>query len=77
MGVIMMVGIVVTNAVLLVDFANVLRTRGLTAREAALEAGRTRLRPIAMTSIATVFGLLPMAAGLGAGGGDEPGPGAR
>ncbi len=67
MGVIMMVGIVVSNGVLLVDFANVLRRRGKGLVEATIEAGRTRLRPILMTSLATVVGLVPMALGLGEG----------
>jgi CzcA family heavy metal efflux pump len=68
MGVIMMLGIVVSNGVLLVDYTNVLRRRGLPLREAVVLAGRTRLRPILMTSLATVFGLLPMAIGWGTGG---------
>ena len=68
MGVIMMLGIVVSNGVLLVDYTNVLRRRGMALREAVIQAGRTRLRPILMTSFATVFGLLPMAIGLGTGG---------
>ncbi len=67
MGVIMMVGIVVSNGVLLVDFANVLRRRGVGLFEATIEAGRTRLRPILMTTLATVVGLIPMALGLGEG----------
>ncbi|MCU0620354.1 MAG: efflux RND transporter permease subunit [Gemmatimonadales bacterium] len=67
MGVIMMVGIVVSNGVLLVDFANQLRERGLPLVEATIKAGRTRLRPILMTTIATIFGLMPMAIGLGEG----------
>src|SRR6185295_14348972 len=67
MGIIMMVGIVVSNGVLLVDFANVLRRRGLPIIEATVEAGRTRLRPILMTTIATVLGLVPMALGIGEG----------
>jgi multidrug efflux pump subunit AcrB len=67
MGIIMMVGIVVSNGVLLVDFANVLRGRGKELREATIEAGRTRLRPILMTTIATVLGLIPMALGIGEG----------
>jgi multidrug efflux pump subunit AcrB len=67
MGIIMMVGIVVSNGVLLVDFANVLRRRGKELREATIEAGRTRLRPILMTTIATVLGLVPMALGIGEG----------
>ncbi len=68
MGVIMMLGIVVSNGVLLVDYTNVLRRRGMALREAVVLAARTRLRPILMTSLATVFGLLPMAIGFGTGG---------
>ncbi len=64
MGIIMMVGIVVSNGVMLVDFANVLRRRGVPLRNATIHAARTRLRPILMTSIATVGALLPMALGL-------------
>jgi hydrophobe/amphiphile efflux-1 (HAE1) family protein len=67
MGIIMMVGIVVSNGVLLVDFANVLRARGKPLLEATVEAGRTRLRPILMTTIATIVGLFPMALGIGEG----------
>ncbi|GAC1542991.1 MAG: hypothetical protein NVS2B9_10110 [Myxococcales bacterium] len=67
MGIIMMVGIVVSNGVLLVDFANQLRERGRGIEEAMIEAGRTRLRPILMTTIATIFGLIPMALGIGEG----------
>ncbi len=68
MGVIMMLGIVVSNGVLLVDYTNVLRRRGVALRDAVVRASRTRLRPILMTSLATVVGLLPMALGLGTGG---------
>jgi multidrug efflux pump subunit AcrB len=67
MGIIMMIGIVVSNGVLLVAYANQLRERGRTLVQATVEAGRTRLRPILMTTIATVFGLLPMALGLAEG----------
>ncbi len=68
MGIIMMVGIVVSNGVLLVDFANVLRERdGLDIVSAVVRAGRTRLRPILMTTVATIVGLLPMAIGIGEG----------
>jgi hydrophobe/amphiphile efflux-1 (HAE1) family protein len=67
MGIIMMVGIVVSNGVLLVDFANVLRRRGTPLVEATILAAKTRLRPILMTTIATVAGLVPMALGLGEG----------
>lgn len=67
MGVIMMVGIVVSNGVLLIDFASVLHRRGKPLVEATVEAGRTRLRPILMTTIATIVGLIPMALGIGEG----------
>jgi hydrophobe/amphiphile efflux-1 (HAE1) family protein len=67
MGIIMMVGIVVSNGVLLVDFARVLRERGRPLAEATIQAGKTRLRPILMTTIATIAGLLPMAMGIGEG----------
>jgi hydrophobe/amphiphile efflux-1 (HAE1) family protein len=67
MGIIMMVGIVVSNGVLLVDFANVLRARGKELHEATVLAAKTRLRPILMTTIATVVGLIPMAIGIGEG----------
>ncbi|TKS59267.1 MAG: acriflavin resistance protein [Nitrospira sp.] len=68
MGIIMMLGIVVSNGVLLVDYTNVLRRKGRPLFEAVVTASRTRLRPILMTSLATVFGLLPMAIGFGTGG---------
>ena len=67
MGIIMMVGIVVSNGVLLVDFARVLQSRGLPLFEATVQAGKTRLRPILMTTIATIVGLVPMALGIGEG----------
>jgi hydrophobe/amphiphile efflux-1 (HAE1) family protein len=67
MGVIMMVGIVVSNGVLLVDFTRVLQARGQPLVEAVVQAGKTRLRPILMTTIATIVGLLPMALGMGEG----------
>jgi HAE1 family hydrophobic/amphiphilic exporter-1 len=67
-GVIMLAGIVVSNAILLVDYTNVLRRRDhLPLRDAVELAGRTRLRPILMTSLATVLGLVPMALGIGEG----------
>jgi len=68
MGIIMMLGIVVSNGVLLVDYTNVLRRKGRELHDAAVTAARTRLRPILMTSLATVVGLLPMAIGWGIGG---------
>ncbi len=67
MGIIMMVGIVVSNGVLLVDYTRVLRASGVPLEQATVRAGRTRLRPILMTTLATVLGLAPMALGLGEG----------
>lgn len=68
MGLIMLVGIVVNNAIVLVDAVNLLRRqRHLPAAEAVIEAGRLRLRPILMTTTTTVLGLLPLAAGIGPG----------
>jgi hydrophobic/amphiphilic exporter-1 (mainly G- bacteria), HAE1 family len=61
MGVVMLQGMVVSNSILIVDFANVLRGEGRSLREAVVQACRIRLRPILMTSLATVVGLLPMA----------------
>src|ERR1700688_3702141 len=61
MGVVMLQGMVVSNSILIVDFANVLRTEGHTVIEAIADACRIRLRPILMTSLATIVGLLPMA----------------
>jgi HAE1 family hydrophobic/amphiphilic exporter-1 len=68
-GIIMLAGIVVSNAILLVDYINTLRHRdNMALRDAVEMGGRTRLRPILMTSIATMLGLVPMALGLGDGG---------
>jgi multidrug efflux pump subunit AcrB len=67
MGVVMMVGIVVSNSILIVEFTNRLRAEGRPLREAVALACRVRLRPVLMTSLATLIGLLPMAAKLGAG----------
>lgn len=66
-GSLMMIGIVVSNSVLLVDFANRRLREGLPLQEALIEAGRLRIRPILMTALATVLGLAPMALGLGEG----------
>lgn len=66
-GVIMSSGLVTKNAILLVDYTNTLRARGLNMADAILEAGPTRLRPIIMTTATMVFGMLPLAMGLGAG----------
>ena len=66
-GVILLIGLVTKNSILLVEYMNQLRERGMEVREAVLEAGRIRLRPILMTSVATVMGALPIALGLGAG----------
>ncbi len=66
-GVVMLSGIVVNNAIVLVDYVNMLRREGMNKREALLEAGTARLRPILMTTATTVLGLLPMAIGFGEG----------
>ncbi|WP_102264706.1 efflux RND transporter permease subunit [Mesobacillus jeotgali] len=68
MGLLMLIGIVVTNAIVLVDRIIHMEREGLTMREAVLEAGATRLRPILMTAIATVGALIPLAIGSGGGG---------
>jgi multidrug efflux pump subunit AcrB len=66
MGAIMSVGISVSNSILVVSFANDIRVRqNLSPFEAVIEAGRTRLRPILMTALAMMIGMLPMALGLG------------
>ncbi|HEY7481496.1 MAG TPA: efflux RND transporter permease subunit [Gemmatimonadales bacterium] len=66
-GMILLIGLVTKNSILLVEYINQLKERGMTTIEAAKEAGRIRLRPILMTSVATVMGALPIALGLGAG----------
>jgi hydrophobic/amphiphilic exporter-1 (mainly G- bacteria), HAE1 family len=63
-GMLMLVGIVVTNAIVLMDLINQYREAGMSVRDAVVEGGRRRLRPILMTAIATIFALLPMALGL-------------
>ncbi len=67
MGVIMMTGLVVSNSILIVEFSNVLHKRGLPILEATVQSCKIRLRPILMTSLATVLGMIPMAMGLEAG----------
>jgi hydrophobic/amphiphilic exporter-1 (mainly G- bacteria), HAE1 family len=66
-GMIMLIGLVAKNAILLVDFTNKLRAEGRTVVEALIEAGRERLRPILMTTLSMVFGMLPIALASGAG----------
>ena len=68
MGAIMSIGVATANSILLVTFANDLREVGSDAVSAALEAGFTRLRPVMMTALAMIVGMLPMALGLGEGG---------
>ena len=67
MGVVMMVGIVVSNSILIVDFTRILRREGAALDDALARACRIRLRPILMTSLATIIGLMPMAMKLGTG----------
>jgi multidrug efflux pump len=66
-GMILLIGLVTKNSILLVEYSNQLRERGLGVFEAVREAGRIRLRPILMTSVSTIMGALPIALGLGAG----------
>jgi HAE1 family hydrophobic/amphiphilic exporter-1 len=66
-GVVALVGVVVNNGIVLVDYTNTLRARGLNVREACIEAGRSRLRPILMTSLTTILGMAPVAFVPGAG----------
>jgi multidrug efflux pump subunit AcrB len=67
MGVIMMTGIVVSNSILIVEFAGILQERGKSIRDAVVESCKVRFRPILMTSLATILGMIPMALGLEAG----------
>ncbi|MDR1470070.1 MAG: efflux RND transporter permease subunit [Spirochaetaceae bacterium] len=67
-GIVALVGVVVNNGIVLVDYTNMLRARGMKVREACVEAGRNRLRPILMTGLTTILGMVPIAF--------FPGPGA-
>jgi multidrug efflux pump len=67
-GLVMLVGLVSKNSILIIEFANQLRARGLDPKEAVFEAALTRFRPIMMTALSTIAGILPIAIGLGAGG---------
>ncbi len=66
-GVIMLAGIVVNNAIVLVDYINILRRRGMERFEAIIEAGKSRMRPILMTTLTTVLAMIPLAMGIGEG----------
>jgi HAE1 family hydrophobic/amphiphilic exporter-1 len=66
-GLIMLMGLVTKNAILLVDFTKTLRSRGMDRKDALIAAGRTRLRPILMTTLAMIFGMTPLALALGQG----------
>jgi len=66
-GVIMLMGIVVKNAIVLVDYTKQLRERGMSLNEAVVKGGRTRLRPVLMTSLTTIFGMVPLALSNGEG----------
>ena len=67
LGMIMLVGIVVNNSIVLVEYIEILREQGLSAHEAIVEAARLRLRPVLMTTITTVAGMSPLALALGEG----------
>jgi len=66
-GMVLLIGLVTKNSILLVEYANQLKARGLDASAAVLESGRIRLRPILMTSVATIMGAIPVMIGIGAG----------
>ena len=66
-GLIILVGIVVNNAIILISYINILRARGMGVRQAVTEGGRTRLRPVLMTTLTTIFGLIPLAFSRGEG----------
>ena len=68
LSIIMLVGIVVNNAILLLDYANIKRRQGATPRDALLEAAEMKLKPIVMSTLAVIIGMLPMALGIGASG---------
>ena len=67
-GIILLMGLVTKNAILLIDFVNQERAGGASRTQAVLAAGRIRLRPILMTTLAMIFGMIPLALGLGEGG---------
>ena len=66
-GVIMLAGIVVKNGIVLIDYTILNRERGMGIRQAVIKAGRSRLRPVLMTTLTTVLGMIPMAIGMGEG----------
>jgi multidrug efflux pump subunit AcrB len=68
MGAIMSIGVATANSILVITFANDQRAHGMNAHDAALTAGLTRLRPVVMTALAMIIGMLPMSLGLGEGG---------
>ncbi|HNS32142.1 MAG TPA: efflux RND transporter permease subunit [bacterium] len=68
MAMIMLIGVVVNNAIVLVDYTNLLRSRGMNVHEAIVTAGSRRMRPVLITSLTTTFGMLPLALGKGSGG---------
>ena len=67
LGAILLIGLDVKNGIMLIEYIGQLRKQGLPLHEALLQAGRTRFRPILMTSLCTIFGLLPLALGLARG----------
>ena len=68
MSVVMLVGVVVNNAILLLDYANMRRKHGAAPHDALMEAGEAKLKPIVMSTLSIVIGMLPMAIGIGAAG---------
>ena len=66
-GAIMLIGIVVKNGIVLIDYINLNRERGMSVRRAVINGGHSRLRPVLMTSMTTILGMVPMAVGTGVG----------
>ena len=64
MGIISLAGVVVNNAIVLIDYTNKLRDNGMSIRDAVVSAGATRLRPVILTAVTTILGLLPMVTGI-------------
>ncbi|MEJ2055986.1 MAG: efflux RND transporter permease subunit, partial [Calditrichaceae bacterium] len=68
MAIVMLLGIVVNNAILILDYTNILRKRGMSVHDALVEASPTKLKPVIMATVAIILGMMPMAMGIGSSG---------